>query len=179
VVVTTASASASAPPPASADRPVQPAVVEPREARTADPTAKPPAPTTPAPARAADPPRVPDPARVADPRPPKDRAPAPPPAAPPPAAPSGGGDFDRAAARSALASAAAQAGGCRTGDGPTGGARVSVTFAPSGRVTSSKVLGSTFQGTATGSCIARAFHAIAVPPFAGDPVTVTKDISVR
>jgi hypothetical protein len=36
-----------------------------------------------------------------------------------------------------------------------------------------------FQGTPTGSCIARAFRTVSVPPFAGEPVTVTKDVAIR
>ena len=105
-------------------------------------------------------------------------APAPAPTAVPAPAPAGG-DFDRSAAKAALAAAASMAAGCKQPDDPSGGARVSVTFALSGRVTSAKLVSGAFGGTKTGGCIVRAFRSISVPAFAGDPVTVTKDISVQ
>jgi hypothetical protein len=112
--------------------------------------------------------------------PPLGVAPAPAAAAPSAATPTGtGGDFDQGAARVALAMAASQASGCKQPDDPSGGAKVSVTFAPSGRAMSAQVVGGAFQGTRTGACIARAFHAVTVPPFSGDPVTVTKSVTVR
>jgi hypothetical protein len=96
---------------------------------------------------------------------------------PPP--PAGGAEFDRGAAKAALASAASAAAGCKQGDDPSGGARVSVTFAPSGRVTSARIVSGPFQGTKTGGCIAQTFRTASVPPFSGDPVTVAKEISVQ
>ncbi|MEO5727217.1 MAG: hypothetical protein ABI134_06550 [Byssovorax sp.] len=100
---------------------------------------------------------------------------APPPPPPPPVA----AEFNKSAAISALAAAAGRAAGCKQADGPSGGATVSITFAPSGRVTSSKVTGPPFQGTAVGGCIASAFRSASVPPFEGSPVSVTKTVSVR
>jgi hypothetical protein len=93
--------------------------------------------------------------------------------------PSGGAEFDRGAAKAALAAAAGRAAGCKPADDPGGGAKVSVTFAPSGRVTSSRVTGPPYQGTAIGGCIAAAFRSASVPPFDGDPVTVTRDVTLR
>jgi hypothetical protein len=93
--------------------------------------------------------------------------------------PSSGADFDQSAARAALAAAAGRAVGCKQPDDPSGGATVSVTFAPSGRVTSSKVTSAPFQGTVMGGCIASAFRSASVPPFEGAPVTVTKNVSIR
>jgi hypothetical protein len=122
---------------------------------------------TPPPAQVAPPPVAPAPAP----------APAPTPVAAPPAP--AGGEFDRAAAKASLAAAAAAAAGCRQPDDPSGGARVSITFAPSGRVTSSSVSGPPFQGTKTGACIAGAFRRASVPPFSGDSVTVNKEVSVQ
>ncbi len=98
---------------------------------------------------------------------------APPP--PPPVA----AEFSKSAALAALAAAAGRAAGCKQPGDPSGGANVSITFAPSGRVTSSKVSGPPFQGTATGGCIASAFRSASVPPFEGSPVTVTKSVSLR
>jgi hypothetical protein len=106
-------------------------------------------------------------------------APSPPaPALPSPAAATGG-EFDRSAARAALARAAAQAAGCKQPDDPAGGAKVTVTFSPSGRATSAQVVGAPFQGTKTGACIAITFRSASVPPFEGDSVVVSKDVSLR
>ncbi|HZF47443.1 MAG TPA: hypothetical protein VE093_02275 [Polyangiaceae bacterium] len=104
-------------------------------------------------------------------------APAETPKAPAPPAPSGN-EFDRSAASSAMSAAASKAMGCK-GEGPSGTASVSVTFAPSGRVTSAKVDGGPFSGTPTGGCIATAFRGVTVPPFDGSPVTVRKTVSIR
>jgi hypothetical protein len=102
--------------------------------------------------------------------------PAAPAVAPPPA---GGGDFNTSAARAAMAAAAGAAAGCRQPTDPSGGGRVTVTFSPSGRVASAQLMGGPFQGTRTGACIAASFRSASVPPFAGDSVTVTKDVSLR
>jgi hypothetical protein len=135
----------------------------------------------------------PGPGKAAEPKPdpkpdPKaaEAKPDPKPADPPPAAtskpadPGGGGkEFDRAAAMSALSGASGAARGCKKDDGPTGTARVKVTFATSGSVTSASVDGPPFAGTAVGGCIAGAFRGAHVPPFDGSPVTVTKSISIN
>jgi hypothetical protein len=89
------------------------------------------------------------------------------------------GPFDRGAAVSALNSAAGAASGCKKPDGPTGTGRVSVTFAPSGRVTSSTVEGPPFAGTSVGGCVAARFRSASVPPFSGSPVTVHKSFTIN
>jgi hypothetical protein len=86
--------------------------------------------------------------------------------------------FDRASAESALSAAAAAASSCRQPDSPAGASRVSVTFAPTGRVTTATVSGA-FAGTPTGGCIARTFRAAQVPPFEGKLVTVHKTVAIR
>ena len=97
--------------------------------------------------------------------------------APPPAAPDT--EFDRDAARNALAGAAVQASSCRKEGDPTGTANLTITFAPSGRVTSAQVQGPPFSGTATGGCIASTMRRASVPAFSGDFVTVSKTIVVQ
>jgi hypothetical protein len=97
--------------------------------------------------------------------------------APPPAA--DGTEFDRAAARNALASAAAEASSCRKDGDPSGTATITITFAPSGRVTSANLQGPPFAGTATGGCIANTMRHASVPAFSGEHVTVTKTIVVQ
>ena len=97
--------------------------------------------------------------------------------APPPAAE--GTEFDRAAARSALSGAAAQASSCRKDGDPSGTATLTITFAPSGRVTSAQIQGPPFAGTPTGGCIASTMRRATVPAFSGEHVTVTKQIVVQ
>ncbi len=94
-------------------------------------------------------------------------------AAPPP------GPFDKEAARIALEVAGARAQGCRKETDPSGMARIIVTFAPSGRVTSATVSGEPYAGTETGGCLASAFRGAIVPAYAGSPVTVSKTITVK
>jgi len=90
--------------------------------------------------------------------------------------PAGGNDFNTSAAKASLRNAAGAAAGCPA-DKP-GVATVSITFAPSGRVTSSVVSGS-FAGTTTGGCIAAAMRAASVPPFDGGPVSVVWKVTLR
>jgi hypothetical protein len=93
--------------------------------------------------------------------------------APPP------GPFDKEAARIALEVAGARAQGCRKETDPSGTARVIVTFAPSGRVTSAAVSGEPYAGTEIGGCLASAFRGAIVPAYAGSPVTVSKTIVIH
>jgi hypothetical protein len=95
-----------------------------------------------------------------------------------PAEASGAPPFDTAAAKTALGSAAANAGSCKTPDGPTGSGKVSVTFMPSGRATNTQVSGD-LAGTAVGGCVARLFRSAKVPAFSGEAVTVTKSFAVQ
>lgn len=86
--------------------------------------------------------------------------------------------FDRTSAESAMNAAAAAATSCRQPGSPAGASRVSVTFAPTGRVTTATVSGA-FAGTPTGGCIARTFRSAQVPPFDGNLVTVHKTVAIR
>ncbi|HYQ41112.1 MAG TPA: zinc-ribbon domain-containing protein [Polyangiaceae bacterium] len=93
-------------------------------------------------------------------------------------APAEGAAFDKNAAVAALSAAAASAASCKTADGPTGSGKVSVTFAPSGRATATSVAGD-LAGTEVGGCVARIFRSAKVPPFSGDPVTVSKSFTIQ
>jgi len=97
--------------------------------------------------------------------------------APAPAEP--GTEFDRAAAVAALRAAAAEASACRKDGDPSGTASLSITFAPSGRVTSANLQGPPFAGTQTGGCIASAMRRAHVPAFSGEYVTVSKTIVIQ
>jgi hypothetical protein len=98
---------------------------------------------------------------------------------PRPEAAAPGTAFDRAAAASALSNAAAEASACRKDGDPSGVASVTVTFAPSGRVTSAKLSGPPFAGTATGGCIAATLRRAKIPAFDGELMTVAKTIVVQ
>jgi hypothetical protein len=73
----------------------------------------------------------------------------------------------------------AQASSCRKPDDPTGVAVVTITFSPSGRVTSANIAGPPFAGTPTGGCIASTLRRARVPAFEGDMVTVKKTVEIR
>ncbi|MEN9580354.1 MAG: hypothetical protein RJA70_3363 [Pseudomonadota bacterium] len=89
------------------------------------------------------------------------------------------GPFDPAAASAALERAAGRASACRKPGDPSGVARVSVSFANSGRATRAIVNGPPFAGTATGGCIAGAMQGARIPQFTGDRVTVTKKVVIQ
>jgi hypothetical protein len=86
------------------------------------------------------------------------------------------GPFSPEAATTALEQARGAAQACRAGDDPPGTAKVLLTFAPSGKVTTATVTGRSYSGTPTGSCIARSFRSARVPAFDGDFVTVSKTV---
>ena len=95
----------------------------------------------------------------------------------PPAEPAG--PFDRDAASAALGRAASEASSCRREGDPSGMAAVTITYSPSGRVTTATIAGPPFSGTATGGCIAATFRRAAVPPFSGELVTVKKTVTIQ
>lgn len=76
-----------------------------------------------------------------------------------------------------LGAAAGEARACKKDDGPTGTARVKVTFVGSGEV-KSVILDPPFADTAVGACVAAAFQSARVPPFVGTPVSVKKTFHV-
>jgi predicted Zn finger-like uncharacterized protein len=92
------------------------------------------------------------------------------------AAPEQGGSFDRAAASGSLNSV--NIAGCKKPDGPVGAGHVTVTFGPSGTVTTAVVDGGDFPGTPVGGCIAGKYRSAHVPPFSGSPVKVGKSFNL-
>jgi hypothetical protein len=106
-------------------------------------------------------------------------APAGTPAPPDPPKTAPEGPFNAEAARTALAGAVAQAGSCRKPGDPSGVAVVTITFSPSGRVTSANIGGPPFAGTPTGGCIAATLRRARVPAFEGDMVTVRKTVEIQ
>ncbi|NRA34665.1 MAG: zinc-ribbon domain-containing protein [Polyangiaceae bacterium] len=100
------------------------------------------------------------------------------PAAAEPAAPEEKPPFNTSAAKAALSAASGRAKSCKKPDGPTGKGKVQITFSTSGRVTSANVIAGNFGGTTTGGCVARTFRGARVPPFSGNPVTVSKSFRI-
>jgi hypothetical protein len=87
--------------------------------------------------------------------------------------------FNRGAAVAAMSAAASQASGCKKPGGPTGSGKATLTFAPTGRVTSATVDSPPFAGTAVGGCVAAIFRRAKVPPFTGNPIRVSKSFSIN
>jgi hypothetical protein len=83
------------------------------------------------------------------------------------------GTFDAALAEAAIDSAFGRAKSCRTQGAPKGVATVTLTYAPSGRVTTALVSG-VFAGTSVGSCIAAALRSARIQPYTGTLVTVKR-----
>lgn len=87
--------------------------------------------------------------------------------------------FNADATASALNAAAQRASSCKKPTDPSGVAVVTITFAPTGRVTSANISGPPFAGTETGSCIASVLRGVKVPAYTGDFMTVKKTIQVE
>jgi hypothetical protein len=81
--------------------------------------------------------------------------------------------FDAEAASAAIRAAFTRASGCRGPSDPTGEVTVTLTYAPSGRVTTATVSG-IFAGTAVGGCIAATLRSARVPAFSGEHLTVKR-----
>jgi hypothetical protein len=90
-----------------------------------------------------------------------------------PVAPATTAAFDVAATESAIEAAFERARSCKTANDPKGVATVTLTYAPSGRITTALVSG-VFAGTSTGSCIAGVLRSARIPPFSGSLVTVKR-----
>ena len=84
--------------------------------------------------------------------------------------------FSAKAADAALAAAAESARRCQAAGGPTGEARVSVTFAGTGDVVYAEVEGEPFADSPTAACIARKMRNARVPPFAGEARSLTTTV---
>jgi hypothetical protein len=85
--------------------------------------------------------------------------------------------IDQGALRAAFAEGEVKAKACLGATSPTGSARISVTFAPSGEAVGAIVSGAPFANTLEGQCMAAKFRTLHVPPFTGGEVIVRKSIS--
>jgi hypothetical protein len=85
--------------------------------------------------------------------------------------------FDKAAAKTALNSAAQASSSCGAGGEP-GKGKIQVTFAPTGKVSDAQLVEGPFVGTTAGKCAVRLFKAAKVPAFSGAPVTVAKSFKI-
>lgn len=98
--------------------------------------------------------------------------------APAPATANGASSFNRDSAMAVLGLAASRAPTCKKPDGPKGTSKVHVTFDPSGSVIGANVAGGPLAGTSVAQCIAGIFRRIKVPPFAGERVTISRDVTI-
>lgn len=86
--------------------------------------------------------------------------------------------FNFSAAASAFSAAESSVSGCKSEGEPSGSGVVTVTFAPSGRVTSAVITGGPLVGTTIGGCVARLFRLAHVPAFDGPPKTIQESFTV-
>ena len=113
-------------------------------------------------------------------------SPAPPPAgtppyvAPPPTpsgpGPARGEPFNRVALVISLNSI--DVSGCKRPDGPSGEGHVTLTFEPNGTVSSVRIDGGAFPGTAVGGCLAAKYRDARVPPFVGNSIPIGKSFKL-
>lgn len=85
--------------------------------------------------------------------------------------------IDQGALRAAFAEGEAKAKSCLGATSPSGTARISVTFAPSGEAVGAIVIGAPFANTLEGQCMAAKFRGLHVPAFSGPEVIVRKSIN--
>jgi hypothetical protein len=85
--------------------------------------------------------------------------------------------IDQGSLRAAFAEGEAKARACLGATSPSGTARFSVTFAPTGEAVGAVVVGAPFANTLEGQCMAAKFRTLHVPPFTGGEVIVRKSIA--
>lgn len=68
---------------------------------------------------------------------------------------------------------------CHRGGRPTGSARATLTFAPSGRVRDVRLEGEPVASAAVGKCILTYLRSPLIPPFVGPEFSVTREITLR
>jgi hypothetical protein len=145
---------------------------EPEAASPAPSSSAPAPPAVVAPAPAPTPAPAPSAAEPAD-------APSPPssgsPTAPKHAAPG----FNAKAAKTAIDKIVPSLKGCKQAGEPPGQATVTVTFAPTGRVSDARVTTTRYAGTRTGTCITQRLRQARIPEFTGSPVTVKRSVAIR
>jgi hypothetical protein len=86
--------------------------------------------------------------------------------------------FDAEAAGAAIRAAFSRASACRGPNDPRGEVTVTLTYAPSGRVTTATV-GGIFAGTSVGGCIAATLRTARVPEFSGPHLTVKRTALIK
>lgn len=86
--------------------------------------------------------------------------------------------FDPQAAGRAIADAAARASSCRRLDQPSGRATITITFGPSGKVSTANIYGLKFPSASVRNCMGSMLYQARVPAFTGAPVTVKKSLKI-
>ena len=86
--------------------------------------------------------------------------------------------FDREAALKALDMAGNRASRCRSKGDPSGSVTVLVIFNPAGTVKETKVVGSSYDGSATARCVASRMAQTRIKPFEGPPKTLAKSVVI-
>jgi hypothetical protein len=87
--------------------------------------------------------------------------------------------FNRIAALRVLGVAAQKAIRCRGRGAPKGVARLTVTFEPSGKMSSARIFQAPYAGTPTATCIVAKIGQPEVPPFKGPPETIRVSVELH
>ncbi|HWA76801.1 MAG TPA: hypothetical protein VG937_30920 [Polyangiaceae bacterium] len=87
--------------------------------------------------------------------------------------------YNEKALEGALHWGVTQAEACHRGGRPTGTARATMTFSPSGKITQFVLEGEPIASAAVGKCITSYLRAVMIPPFSGPEFTITREITLR
>jgi hypothetical protein len=90
-----------------------------------------------------------------------------------------GAGFNAKAAKTAIDKIVPGLKTCKQAGEPPGSATVTVTFAPTGRVSDARVTTTRYAGTRTGTCITQRLRQARIPEFVGSPVTVKRSVAIR
>lgn len=69
------------------------------------------------------------------------------------------------------------AGECDEGDGTTGSVRITLSFAPSGRVSAAKLEGEPIASAPISQCILSHLRSLVIPPFQGRSFEVSRELA--
>jgi hypothetical protein len=94
-------------------------------------------------------------------------------------APAAAVGYNQKALEGALHWGIAQAEACHRGGRPTGTARATMTFSPSGKITEFVLEGEPIASAAVGKCVTSYLRSVMIPPFDGSEFTITREITLR
>jgi hypothetical protein len=87
--------------------------------------------------------------------------------------------YNQKALEGALHWGITQAEACHRGGRPTGTARATMTFSPSGKISQFVLEGEPIASAAVGKCVTSYLRSVMIPPFNGSEFTITREITLR